>query len=336
MQAAVSAKDALSRSVTDVVAVRGTVAVFVVLTLLLIVVIITYLIWRMNRSKMSVVKVLSDPKKLNGNTISPFPASSLPSLKTGQPYSVSFWIYLTDFQPTSNGKLVLWRNSPGSTLSGGAVQFTNANPLVFLDPSVNSLYVSIKTTRPIPSSVTTTDLSSLISKGSDIGIKNKWTYLTGKVDYVPLQRWVNYTFTVQNNLLSVYQDGSLYTVSDLFDMIDMTCTPSLGNACVARPLFAGVTGDMTIGNPTTCATPSGTNNSTCISDVNGFVSRVQFFNYALTSKQAREVYNAGPGSGSVLRLLGLPEYGVRSPIYQIDSTTGKSITSDLDSYTVNN
>ena len=327
MQAAVSAKDALSRSVTDVVAVRGTVAVFVVLTLLLIVVIITYLIWRMNRSKMSVVKVLSDPKKLNGNTISPFPASSLPALKTGQPYSVSFWIYLTDFQPTANGKLILWRNS-GSVQSGGAVNFTTANPLVFLDPSVNSMYVSIRTTRNIPNKVTMTNLPDLISKGtgSDTGKDNKWTYLTGKVDYVPLQRWVNYTFTVQNNLLSVYQDGSLYTVSDLFDMIDMTCAPALGNTCVARPLFAAVIGDMTIGNPTTCATtPSGPliNNQTCISDVNGFVSRVQFFNYALTSNQARQVYNAGPGSGSMLRLLGLPEYGVRSPIYQIN---GKSET----------
>jgi hypothetical protein len=159
--------------------------------------------------------------------------------------------------------------------------------------------------------------------------------LTGKVDYVPLQRWVNYTFTVQNNLLSVYQDGSLYTVSDLFDMIDMTCPANQSNSCTSRPLFSGVTGDMTIGNPTTCPAgePSSTNNSTCISDVNGFVSRVQFFNYALTSKQARQVYNAGPGSGGMLRLLGLPEYGVRSPIYQIGSTTGASSTSALDSYT---
>lgn len=320
MQAAVSAKDALSRSVNDAVAARGTVAVFVVLTLLVIVVIITYLVWRMNRSKLSAVKVLSDPTKLNGNTITPFPAANLPVLKTGQPFSVSFWIYLTDFQPTANGKLIMWRTSDVNQGSG-PVQMFNANPLVFLDPSVNSMYVSIKTTRPIPDAAKPNikDLSALITKGSDAASGNKWTYLTGKVDYVPLQRWVNYTFTVQNNLLSVYQDGSLYTVSDLFDMIDMQCTPGTSN-CAARPLFAGVTGAMTIGNPSTCSsTESSVPGNVCISDVNGFISRVQFFNYALTSKQAKEVYYAGPGSGGMLRILGLPEYGVRSPIYRTDT-----------------
>lgn len=318
MEAAVSAKDAVSRSVNQVVEERGIVAVFVVLTLLLIVIIIAYLVWRLNRSQMSSVKVLSDPTRLNNNRIPSFSASKLPSLSTGQSYSMSFWIYLTDFKPKTNGKLILWRN-PGIASAGGAVKFTDANPIVFLDPSVNSLYVSINTTRNMPSGSNITSLSELISQGSGTNTSNKWKYLTGKVDYVPLQRWVNYTFTVQNNLLSVYQDGSLYTVSDLYDMIDMTCTPAMSTTCVARPLFAAVTGDLTIGNPTpsTCASDA-TGNTTCIDDVDGFVSRVQFFNYALTSKQARAVYFSGPGSGNMLKLLGLPEYGVRSPIYRID------------------
>ena len=320
MEAATSAKNA----VNNVIKERGIVAVFVVLTLLLIVIIIAYLIWRMNRSQMSSVKVLSDPTRLNNNVVPVFSASKLPALSTGQPYSMSFWIYLTDFKPSQNGKLLLWRN-PGVSTAGGAVQFVKANPLVFLDPSVNSLYVSINTTRNLPQGTNVTSLSQLISQGTGSGTNNTWTYLTGKVDYVPLQRWVNYTFTVQKNILSVYQDGSLYTVSDLYDMIDMTCTPAMSSSCTARPLFASVTGDLTIGNPTssTCSS-AGTTNVTCIDDVNGFISRVQFFNYALTSKQARAVYYSGPGSGNLLRVLGLPEYGVRSPIYRVDDDSSDS------------
>ena len=320
MEAAVSAKDAVSRSVNKVVEERGIVAVFVVLTLLLIVVIIAYLVWRMNRSHMSSVKVLSDPTRLDKNKITPFPASNLPALSTGQSYSMSFWIYLTGFKPTENGKLILWRN-PSLTSNAGAaltsVNMVSANPIVFLDPVVNSLYVSIKTTRNKPETTNVTSLSQLVSQGSGKGANNVWTYLTGKVDYVPLQRWVNYTFTVQNNLLSVYQDGSLYTVSDLYDMIDMTCTAAMSTTCTARPLFASVTGDMNIGNPTSSACTATTTNN-CISDVDGFVARVQFFNYALTSKQARAIYYSGPGSGNMLKIVGLPEYGVRSPIYRID------------------
>lgn len=326
METAVSARDAVSRSVNKVVEERGIVAVFVVLTLLLIVVIIAYLVWRLNRSQLSAVKVLSDPTRLNNNAIAPFPASKLPSLSTGQSYSMSFWIYLTDFTPSQNGKLILWRNPVTTSPGGGTVPLVNANPIVFLDPSVNSLYVSINTTRSFPHSNNVTSLSQLIDPGTGSGTTNTWKYLTGKVDYVPLQRWVNYTFTVQNNILSVYQDGSLYTVSDLYDMIDMSCTVGTGSSCVARPLFAAVTGDLTIGNPTnsSCSPTAATTNATCIDDVTGFVSRVQFFNYALTSKQARAVYFSGPGSGNMLKVIGLPEYGVRSPIYRVDDNGSSS------------
>ena len=287
-------------NVNTVIAQRGAVAVFVVLTLLLIVVVIAYLVWRMNRKMLQSTMVLKDPRKLLGSPLV-FNTEKLPAMGVGQPYSMSFWLYLTDYPTTTNQKLLLWRQSTAAStvtplLPGGA------GPIVMMDKNMNKLYVSVPTTRAPPSAITSLD-QVLFTKGT--GASNQWTYLTATVEYVPLQRWVNFVFTVQDSMLTVYQDGSIYTVQSLYDMVDQT------NNSQPRPIFSGVVGDMTVGNP----------GSSLSSDISGFAARVQFFNYALTSRQVRELYTNGPTAANLLRTLGLPAYGLRSPVYSLDSSS---------------
>jgi len=304
-------------NVNTVIAQRGAVAVFVVLTLLLIVVVIAYLVWRMNRKMLQSTMVLKDPRKLLGSP-SPlvFSTGKLPAMGVGQPYSMSFWLYLTDYPTTTNQKLLLWRQSTAAStvtplLPGGA------GPIVMMDKNMNKLYVSVPTTRAPPSAITSLD-QVLSTTGT--GASNQWTYLTATVEYVPLQRWVNFVFTVQDSMLTVYQDGSIYTVQSLYDMVDQT------NNSQPRPIFSGVVGDMTVGSPS----------KSLASDISGFAARVQFFNYALTSRQVRELYTNGPTAANLLRTLGLPAYGLRSPVYSLDtagdSTAGNGHDNGQDSW----
>ena len=51
----------------------------------------------------------------------------------------------------------------------------------------------------------------------------------------------------------------------------------------------------------------------------GYISKMKFFNYALTVDHAKMVYKTGPVHQSILAKLGLPLYGVRNPFYRIDS-----------------
>jgi hypothetical protein len=289
------------------IANKGAVAVAVVLTLLLIVVIIAYIVWRLNRSNLQAIDIVKDPVQLNGkgalgsvsdgsSSSSPkmpirIPASKLPAMYVGQEFSMSFWLYLNDFQATSMMKLLINR-MPGNNGVNGA------NPVVFLDQTTNKLYVAIGTNRKAATPKATLD-SLLVKSGK--GPSNNWTYLVATIDYVPLQRWVHVAFTVQDNTLTMYQDGGMYTVASLYDMVDPT------NA-ISRPAFGACVGEMTIGN----------SSPTLSSDTTGFISRTQFFNYSLAASQVSQIYFAGPTSSNLLRSLGVPEYGVRSPVYRLD------------------
>ncbi|GAX84517.1 hypothetical protein CEUSTIGMA_g11937.t1 [Chlamydomonas eustigma] len=286
--AAASMMNAVSSAWTQALAKKGAVVVLVVVALLLIVVVVAYIAWRMTRSALVSTTVLKGPRRLNNqNSAFVFSSSRLPAAGVGQRYSFSFWLYLTNFQPTTQGQLLLSRSTQTSSAPNGN------NPLVFLDPAVNRMYICVATTR------TGSPLNTLMDATNTHGA----TFLTGTVDYVPLQRWVNYVFTVQDALLTVYQDGSIYSVQSLYDLYDP-------NNAVPRPNFAACAGDVNIGNPM---------NSTS-ADAIGFIARVNYFNYGLTTQQVKKLYASGPTNNSMLfGALSLPEYGLRSPIYSLNA-----------------
>ena len=216
----------------------------------------------------------------------------------GQEFAFSFWIYLTDFQPTSMHKLLFCRNRSGST---GALDLRQLNPIVMLDRSSNKIHVCINTNRsPSTAPVTLNDV--LAARG----VNRKFVVST--IEYVPLQRWVNVVLSVQDSLLTVYLDNSLYTVQSVLDMVDRAATPP-------TPLVGPCSGDIVIGNAS----------STVSSDAIGYIGNVQYWNHALSIRDASRVYNLGPtgSANSVLASMNIevPEYGIRSPIYRVDDST---------------
>ena len=258
--------------------------VFVVIAIIVIVLILAFIVYRMRRSNLSVASIVKNPKRLY-DMGGPYSVDSarLPATLNGQEYSFSMWLYITDFTTTNEHKLIMMRGGNGPTLDG-------ASPIVFMDKSTNKLYISIRTNQS-PTSIPTLD--TVLNKTSK--------YLTGVIEYVPLQRWVGIAFVVQDNLLTVYLNGDIYTVENVYDIA------STGS----RPVFSGLKGNVLIGS----IANSGTNRT---ASTQGFISRTYFYNYALTPDDIKAVTSSGPVPGSsILANIGMSEYGVRAPIYRV-------------------
>lgn len=258
--------------------------VFGVVTVLLIIVIIVFIVYRIKRNILKSADIVTSPRRLfDMSAPINVDAAKLPATSNGQEFTFSFWIFVSSFSVTTDHKLLFMRGGTGTGI-------VNATPIVYIDKGTNKLYVSIRTTQ-----------SANVSNINLVPNRSESRYLTATIEYLPLQRWVNVTFIVQDSLLTLYMDGDIYTVENLLDF-DGTSSN--------RPVFQGLSGNVVVGSV-------GTTTST-----NGYISWLKFFNYALTMNDVKEVYEKGPTgfSSSLMTRMGLPEYGLRSPIYREDST----------------
>ena len=102
----------------------------------------------------------------------------------------------------------------------------------------------------------------------------------------PTNRWVNVILIVDEALATLYVDGKF------------------SGARTGR--FRPVTGDVIIGKPD------------FKDKLDGYMSKVQLFNYALTIDHAQIIYKAGPLHKSILSMIGIPMYGLRNPFVRLD------------------
>jgi hypothetical protein len=141
------------------------------------------------------------------------------------------------------------------------------------------------------------------------------------VDYVPLQRWVFYTLTVDNDFVSLYQDGEIHNVMNLSAQASSATgtgckdpsNPSLNRSVIG---VSKTTGDMYVGGTVNASAPD------------AVLSRVVFFNYAITLQDVQALYSKGPIPQNILSKLGLPVYGLRNPFYRIDGLSAADATAN--------
>ena len=278
--------------VSGVVKQSNMIVILSVITLLVIISVVLYVIYRVRRSELDSVRIIDKPRKLYYPGISkPFQFSSdkMPLSKHGQEYTYSFWLYINNFEITSTHKVIFMRGFNGS-------DFASASPIVYMDARTNKLYMSVRSNQ----SVTTTPLMSL----SDSKVSR---FMTGVVEYVPLQRWVHFAMVVKDNLLTVFMDGEMYTVENVLDLT--------GNSRVRRPIFTPSSGDVLVGSM-----PGSSN-------IQGYITEMTFYNHALSLHDVKHrIYAKGPFnfSQSIMGKLGLGDYRLRTPLYK---NTG---TSDMD------
>jgi hypothetical protein len=248
----------------------------------------------------------------------------------GREYSYSFWIYLDNYDQsyTKDGtgkvvpidKLVFYRGELGNVAS--------ANPIVFMDGLSNKMFIAIKTQNTSLSSVLNVPNkvdyngnlynirfmnyflnSSLKLRDTDAlhDAINKYLILT--IDYVPLQRWVNVTFIIDNKVTTVFMDGEIYSVKSSEEFKALR-EPELDIR--GKPIDVNIIVDKTDGNMYIGKSSVGNKYA-----APGYLGKLQYFNYAVSMAEVKDIYTSGP-LGSKFAGMNM-NYGFRSPIYKLDA-----------------
>lgn len=266
------------------------IVILVIVVLILIILIIIYIYRIFSSSGLKKIDLIDKVISLEQRGSLPYsiPSSKMSVTTRGQEFTYGFWLYLSDvYENTIEHKVLFTR---GNTNKSTSAIDSNANPVVLLDKGTNTMYVALSTTATPQSSAIS--VNSITVPGSDAN------FMVGKVDYVPLQRWVHYCIVVKDSSLMLFMDGELYSI---------TTTADIKTTTSVRPIIKGNNGDVIIGNPS--------------SPIKGFMAKFQFFNYALSSSQIQDVYKAGPVNKSMLAYIGLGNYGLRTPVYNIDDSS---------------
>jgi hypothetical protein len=265
--------------------------ILVVAAMFILVLVVIYIVSMVKKNKLQNVSLQQAMIDMNNRSVVPYTVSSsqMSLVTNGQEFSYCFWIILSsNYDSTSEHKLV-WQR--GNTTTTGNKFSPNSNPIVFMDKTVNKMYICVSTTQAnkamSPSEILETNSAGKFTSG----------YLISTIDYIPLQRWVFVGIVVKDTTLYVFLDGDLYSATTVYDVSAASQTPM-------RPIIKGTNGDLLIGEK--------------VNTIQGFVSNSKFFNYGLTQPEMQSNYNQGPSKTSLLSMIGLNNYGVRSPIYEIN------------------
>jgi len=216
-------------------------------------------------------------------------SNNIENISAGKGYTLNFWLYLSDnYDETTEHKLVMYRGQRDNDI-GPLLIRKDANPIIAMHKKTNKMMIAVST-KQVPG---TMSLDQIFEQEPN-SYRYKSNYLVTSVDYVPLQRWVNFTIMVHENTLRVYMDGDIYSVVTTSDM-------AIDNKV---PMVRYNNDDFVMGDS---ATP-----------IRGYLANMRFMNDVITQKKIRDIYNSGPVAKSILSYLGLNKYGLQSPVYRID------------------
>ena len=219
-------------------------------------------------------------------------------------FTYSFWVYLRSINERSDEdnkyKLLFLRTEQETDKF-----FKNANPIVYFDKNSNKLIVKIRTT-----DTNSTTMTSRLPENdiSDLFHNDKCLYTTLTVDYIPIKRWVNIIINVDNNRVTLFLDGDIYQTVLVNKKPDDCNSADFSES----RLVSETAGNIKLGYDT--------ENNVNVPD--GLISKIQFFNYSLkTPSDIRKIYENGPVENqSFLQKFGIPNLGLRNPIYNIEDT----------------
>jgi hypothetical protein len=269
---------------------------------LVVFIILAYVVYRYLITTLKTTTLVDKPLHARNNSKA-VDSDKIPSLDNGLEYAMSFWVYVDSVSTSDKYKKVL---TLGTT---DACSF-----MCVMDKGTNRMYMGFKLSncaeaqRKIDAVESAFDAYALArtNNGNPNAGKSPNEVLGQMIvpiEYVPLQRWVNITFVVNQDIITLYLDGDIYSVSSVDSFV------SADNA--GRPISATVSppmGSLIVGSS--------------IDGINGFVSRVQFFNYAISVYHARMLYASGPINRGILGYVGMPRYRLQWPVTSAyDGTT---------------
>ena len=195
-------------------------------------------------------------------------------------FTYSFWVYLREVKNVSGADVVDDPKPQLLFMRNNKDDFENANPVVYIENNTNTMKIALRT-----GDATDTDLNDIHQNSSD-------AYEHFTIKYIPVKRWVNVMINVDNKRGTIFLDGEIVETRILNNSVSET------------------NGDVYLGADSDITTP------------NALISKIQFFNYSIrTPNDIRKIYDDGPiKKQTVMRMLGLPNIGVRSPIYNLEKS----------------
>ena len=182
-------------------------------------------------------------------------AGSIPSSSEGNEYNINTWIYINDYkQMEQNEKCIIYKGSYPSDLNN----HKNANPSVWFLQGKNKLRVNIG----LDSAYNNDDDSKTTTQCAGYGVDSSECV----IDYFPLQKWVNLNISLRNNVVDIFLNGKLH------------------KSCILAGAPKVNDGDLVI-----CP-----ENNTYGDGFNGYISKFNYSNKALSSEKIFDMYKNGP------------------------------------------
>lgn len=196
-------------------------------------------------------------------------SDSLPQLFAGGDFSISTWIYVTNWSINSG------KNKVFLMLSGGGG--TSQTMIMYLGQNVNKLGIRVSSTKALDS----TQFNSII-EGSSPYTDVAADFKICDIETVDLQKWVNITTVLSGRTLDVYMDGKL------------------SRSCVLDTTFTtdGDKTTITLGG-TTPAVSSRPGTITVPNGFGGYIGNTRAANYAYSPDQVYATYLKGPTNDSI-------------------------------------
>jgi hypothetical protein len=250
------------------------------------------LYWAINKVAVAKKGLLVPQTKIpvDGSKITKIDKVEFPDASNGKRATYMFWMYINDIDKYSGSRR--------RVMHIGEDNADTASPLVYMGANDNKLHVMFNPKKP--------DSQTPTGPG-------RIEYLTSKygivIDYIPINRWVHVTIVVNESVnkgtISAYLDAELVKVASTGSANPVAGTGA--NVSSVQNLVLDKKGAIYIGGSPSDAMGPG---------FAGLVSKVMLFNFDLNVRDIYDEYRKGP-IDNLLAKLGLPAYGVQSPIYRI-------------------
>lgn len=271
-------------------------------------------------------------KKLEG--------ADIPRAYNGKRMTYSFWVYIHDVDRYKGIYRHIWHR--GNKNIGGA------SPLVFLDKDTNRMHIRFeKHSGDTPGLTMNTPYKALFkdkildrASGATASDVFEGTITLPEhaleldlatngitLDYIPLQRWVHVALVVNEEInggmIYAYLDGELVKqeISGRTVVRETVVNGAYSNApAVKKNVQTTIKktrkySDLNLDKPGDVYT-----GGSSIEDVgpgfSGLVASISFYNFDLNATDIYSIYSKGPVDNLAAKL-GLPAYGVRSPVYRM-------------------
>ena len=252
--------------------------VFVIIGVILLVIVLAiagYFLYNYFKdSPHSVQNKLLIPYIHDGGIYKQFTSSNIPSSIAGNEYNINVWLYVNDYKYRyDEDKCLLYLGDKNKFTGLCDSHVQECNPSIWLKKGENTLVVKIglETDNSIVHGSNGSNAAASNSNHAEVSFAPENDCAGSNVDKcefknIPLQRWVNLNIALRNHVIDIFIDGTLVKSC----ILKGSPIPSVGGLHVCD---AG---------------------SDQLSGFNGYVSRLEYTNSALSHDEIMTRYKNGP------------------------------------------